>query len=87
MLKSYRHLLRTTQQLFAGDVEALSKSHKRVKESFLANGSLLDPVDITKQIKIANETSDFLRECVVQGRLEGWKAESLTYKLKFTELS
>lgn len=82
VLGVYRKLLRTTRELFSGDMEALIKSRVKIKESFLGNRMLTDPVKIAEQIKIADETIEFLQQGVVQGRLH---ATSGTYQIKLSK--
>lgn len=82
VLGAYRTLLRTRQIVFSGDAVALTKSREKIRDSFLANKHLTASEDILQQIQCANETSDFLLQGVVQGKLN---TQDNTYKVKITE--
>lgn len=66
----YRKLLYTCKNLFANDPVALAGAQQKVKEAFLKQKTLTDPTEIKEQIKIALETEEFLRQGVVQAKLD-----------------
>ena len=66
----YRKLLYTCKNLFANDPVAQVGAQQKVKEAFLKHKALTDPTKIKEQIKIALETEEFLRQGVVQAKLD-----------------
>ena len=82
VLGCYRLLNRTCQKVFAGDFEVIQASRIRIKEAFVANAHLTDPDEIKAQIKVGEETADYIKKTIVQAELV---PETNTYKLRMTD--
>lgn len=71
-LQAYRHLLRATRIAFQGDERVLSAARQQVRSGFREKASL-SPADpaVAPAIQHAEQTAEFLRANVVQGRKQG----------------
>ena len=78
----YRKLLRTCKTLFRDDVIALGAAQKKVREAFIAQKNLTDKTEIKNQIQIGLETEEFLRQRILQAKLN--ESENV-YKINITK--
>ena len=67
--RSFRVLLRTVRETFAGDAVALAKSRAAVREQFRAHARERDAAKIARLVADAHDAANFLRESIVQAKL------------------
>merc|ERR1711962_280796 len=78
----YRLLNRTCQKIFAGDVEAIYVSRLKIRAAFMANSQLTDPEEILEQIRMGEETAEYMKKTIVQAK---YSPEKDAYQVKMTE--
>lgn len=81
-LAAYRHLLRSTQIAFQGDLPLLHAARREARNGFRKNSAMLleDPA-LANAIAHAEEVAQILKQNVVQGKQEG----DNKYKLRIHE--
>lgn len=68
-------------QVFRGDATALSTCRTEARAQFRRNASVADPKQIQKLIADANDAADFLRNSIVQAKLN----EAGRYEMKLND--
>lgn len=66
---SYRTLLRTISHVFTGDAKALQTGRLSARQGFRANAAVHDPDAIAKLVDEARDATEFLREHIVQAKI------------------
>ena len=64
-----RVLFRAVRETFAGDAKALSASRAEIRKRFHENERVSDAAVITRLVAEAHDAAAFLRESIVQARL------------------
>nr|XP_045008448.1 complex III assembly factor LYRM7 isoform X1 [Jaculus jaculus] len=67
VLKLFKSLHRTRQQVFKDDTRALEAARVKINEEFKSNKSETSPQKIEELMKIGCDVELLLRTCVVQG--------------------
>ncbi|ODN00965.1 Complex III assembly factor LYRM7 [Orchesella cincta] len=67
-LSVFKQLLRTRQQVFRGDQNALQAARDKIKTEFLKHKAETDPGKIDELIKVAKESEELLRTKVIQAQ-------------------
>ncbi|XP_027730636.1 complex III assembly factor LYRM7 [Vombatus ursinus] len=67
VLRLFKTLHRTRQQVFKNDTRALEAARKKINEEFKKNISVTSPEEIEKLIKIGSDVELILRKSVIQG--------------------
>ncbi|XP_043835174.1 complex III assembly factor LYRM7 [Dromiciops gliroides] len=67
VLRLFKTLHRTRQQVFKNDIKALEAARKKINEEFKKNKSETSPEEIEKLIKIGSDVELILRKSVIQG--------------------
>lgn len=65
---SYRNMLRTINEVFAGDAKGLRTGWVTARQGFRANAGVSDPDAIAKLVAEARDAADFLRHHIVQAK-------------------
>ncbi|XP_034265903.1 complex III assembly factor LYRM7 isoform X2 [Pantherophis guttatus] len=67
VLKVFKILHRTRQNVFKGDTRSLDAARLKINEEFKNNKNETSPEKIAEFIKIASDVEVLLRTCVLQG--------------------
>ncbi|XP_074137501.1 complex III assembly factor LYRM7 [Sminthopsis crassicaudata] len=67
VLRLFKTLHRTRQQVFQNDNKALDAARKKINEEFKKNKNETSPEKIEKLIKIGSDVELILRKSVIQG--------------------
>ncbi|XP_051841209.1 complex III assembly factor LYRM7 [Antechinus flavipes] len=67
VLRLFKTLHRTRQQVFKNDNKALDAARKKINEEFKKNKNETSPEKIEKLIKIGSDVELILRKSVIQG--------------------
>ncbi|XP_070592403.1 complex III assembly factor LYRM7 isoform X1 [Erythrolamprus reginae] len=67
VLKVFKVLHRTRQNVFKGDTRSLDAARLKINEEFKNNKNETSPEKIAESIKLASEVEVILRTCVLQG--------------------
>ncbi|XP_078531742.1 complex III assembly factor LYRM7 [Lissotriton helveticus] len=67
VLRLFKLLHRTRQQVFMNDDRALEAARQKINEEFKKNKNLSSPEKVAEQIKIGTDVELFLRTSVIQG--------------------
>ncbi|XP_070791775.1 complex III assembly factor LYRM7 [Pituophis catenifer annectens] len=67
VLKVFKILHRTRQNVFRGDTRSLDAARLKINEEFKNNKNETSPEKIAEFIKIASDVEVLLRTCVLQG--------------------
>ena len=82
VFKCYRLLHRARMTLFAGDTEALQLARMKIKQAFMENAHLSETNEILEQIKMGEETAEYMKKAIVQAR---FCKENNSYEIKITK--
>ena len=66
----YRHLLRTTQRVFAGDTGALVRAQAEIRQQFRASRSEPDAAVNVRKLYEAREAANFALESIIQAEVD-----------------
>ncbi|XP_069083411.1 complex III assembly factor LYRM7 isoform X2 [Pleurodeles waltl] len=67
VLRLFKSLHRTRQQVFKNDDRALEAARQKINEEFKKNKNLTSTDKVAEQIKIGTDVEIFLRTSVIQG--------------------
>lgn len=65
----FKRLIRTSRAVFAGDDFAVVSAREEIRNQFLANRTVSDPTELAKLYAGVDEADQFLRESVMQGKM------------------
>ncbi|GKE36419.1 mitochondrial zinc maintenance protein 1, mitochondrial [Tanacetum coccineum] len=68
-ITAYRSILKATRKSFAGDTVMLEGSAAEVRKKFEENKHVTNEPEIRKLLDEAREASDFIRNMIVQAKL------------------
>ena len=69
VLVLYRKLFRTAESTFEGDERGISLAHDKIRSEFKKNKSELNTDAVNEQLVIAKDAEQYLRESVLQARV------------------
>jgi len=67
-LSIFKQLLRTREEVFRGDQNALQVAREKIKTEFLKHKAESDPTKIDELIKVAKESEELLRTKIIQAQ-------------------
>ncbi|XP_032070251.1 complex III assembly factor LYRM7 isoform X1 [Thamnophis elegans] len=67
VLKVFKILHRTRQNVFKGDTKSLDAARLKINEEFKSNKNETSPEKIAELIKLASDVEVILKTCVLQG--------------------
>ena len=74
-LRLYKHLHRTSQVVFRGDVRAVAMARDKIRDEFNKNRAVSSPAAIQELTKIGHEAAIVLKTQVIQAAVTGEVSE------------
>jgi len=82
VLKSFRLLHRAGREVFEGDQYALTAVRKKINEEYAKNKGVTEEANILKLVRLAEDSSTYLRSAVVQAKFE---SQTTAYKVNLKD--
>lgn len=68
-LRCYKQILKTINQVFRNDNDAIRLTYQKAREEFRKRSHLQNPDEIRESIQVGYDSAEILRRTVIQARL------------------